>query len=85
MAPIPELHYRALNLIVPATFGAVGEGGQVNFEKQTVILLDHFARPASPTPIDPAVTGRIFKLPLAAASARWFVITSPAASRTLRW
>lgn len=62
MAPIPELHYRALNPIVPATFGAVGEGGQVNFdEKQTVILLDHLpSRLAAPTPIDPAVTGRIF-------------------------
>lgn len=62
MAPIPELHYRALNPIVPATFGAVGEGGTVTFdEKQTVILLDHLpARLSSPKPIDPAMTGRIF-------------------------
>ncbi|MCV7346080.1 hypothetical protein [Mycolicibacterium rhodesiae] len=62
MAPIPELYYRSLNPIVPATFGAVGEGGQLNFdERQTVILLDHLpAKLAALATIDPAVAGRIF-------------------------
>lgn len=47
-APIPELHYRSLNPIVPATFGAVGKDEQFDFdEKQTVILLDHLPEAGS--------------------------------------
>ncbi|BBX43920.1 hypothetical protein [Mycobacterium simiae] len=61
-APIPELHYRSLNPIVPAAFGTVCEGGQVSFATgQTVIVLDHLpARMASVSPVDPAVIGNIF-------------------------
>lgn len=62
MAPVPELHYRSLNPIVPAAFGAVVAGGQVSFDTaQTAILLDHLpARLASVPSIDPVLVGRIF-------------------------
>ncbi|WP_231965647.1 hypothetical protein [Mycobacterium sp. E802] len=62
MAPIPDLHYRSLNPIVPAAFGSVGEGGLVNFDqKQTAILLDHLpARLTTVPPVDQAEVGRVF-------------------------
>jgi hypothetical protein len=62
MAPIPELHYRSLNPIVPAAFGAVDDGGQLSFETgQTAILLNHLpARVASMEPVDPAGIGNVF-------------------------
>lgn len=63
MAPIPELHYQSLNPIVPATFGAFGDAGEIIFDKkQTVFLLDHLpSKLASPEPVDPVATGEIFR------------------------
>ncbi|CPR69980.1 hypothetical protein [Mycobacteroides abscessus] len=62
MAPIPDLHYRSLNPIVPAAFGFVGEGGQVTFDrKQTAIVLDHLrAHLTAVPPVDQADAGRVF-------------------------
>ena len=62
MVPIPELHYRSLNPIVPATFGVISEAGEINFnEKQTAILLDHLPSMLhSPEPVDPTTVGKIF-------------------------
>ncbi|MCB0929945.1 MAG: hypothetical protein KDB70_19005 [Mycobacterium sp.] len=61
-APIPELHYRSLNPIVPATFGAVDIHGQVRFdEKQSAIVLDHLPTRLEQAPhVDPADAGNIF-------------------------
>jgi hypothetical protein len=62
MAPIPELHYRSLDPIVPAAFGAVGDGGQVSFDAgQTAILLDHLPARLTPlSPVNQATAGRVF-------------------------
>jgi len=62
MAPIPDLHYRSLNPIVPATFGSVHGGGQVRFDEgQTAILLDHLpARLVPAPPVDQETAGNAF-------------------------
>ncbi|MGH3726302.1 MAG: hypothetical protein ACRDUS_19525 [Mycobacterium sp.] len=61
-APLPELHYRSLNPIVPAVFGSVSEDGRIHFnDRQTAILLDHLpARLASSSLIDHATAGNVF-------------------------
>jgi hypothetical protein len=61
-APLPELHYRSLNPIVPATFGSADEGGQIHFDdRQTAILLDHLpARLTSAPSIDHTTAGNAF-------------------------
>lgn len=60
--PLPELHYRSLNPIVPATFGTVGGEGAVHFDnRQTAIVLDHLPeRIATVPPVDHATAGNAF-------------------------
>lgn len=61
-APFPELHYKALNPVVPAAFGTRTSAGGISFEKdQQMFLLDHIPiQSVKWEPVDHVAVGNVF-------------------------
>ncbi|WP_168176698.1 hypothetical protein [Williamsia sp. 1135] len=60
--PLPELHYKALNPIIPAAFGKQTDAGAISFDEgQQAIVLDHVpVQSVTWEPVDAVSVGNVF-------------------------